>query len=94
MNGAQTVGSLSVASDRLNESVKLARVPFRVVSLREAPDGFESLITRTNNTQNRIDARNFVALDPEQERLRAEFAIDKIDYELNASKNLAVSAGL
>jgi hypothetical protein len=52
-----------------------------VVSLEHAPEGFAALITRTNNTQNRIDARNFVALDPEQERLRVEFAVDNIDYE-------------
>ena len=81
VNGAQTVGSLSTANDRAAEPLRQARVPIRVVSLRDGPEGFASLITRTNNTQNRIDSRNFVALDPEQERLRAEFAVDKIDYE-------------
>jgi hypothetical protein len=53
----------------------------RIVSLEGAPDGFAVSITRNNNTQNRIDTRNFVALDPEQERLKAEFLIDAIDYE-------------
>lgn len=81
VNGAQTIGSISVAAMKNPAAAQAARVPIRIVSLEGAPDGFSSLITRTNNTQNRMDARNFVALDPVQERLRAEFAIDKIDYE-------------
>lgn len=81
VNGAQTIGSLSVAAAKLPEGTAAARVPFRIISLDGAPDGFAALITRTNNTQNRMDARNFVALDPEQERLKAEFAIDQIQYE-------------
>ncbi len=81
VNGAQTIGSLSAASQRDASALQNARVPFRVVSLEGAPDGFASFVTRTNNTQNRIDARNFVALDSQQDRLRAEFAIDQIDYE-------------
>jgi hypothetical protein len=81
VNGAQTVGSLSNAADKALDALKLARVPIRIIQLKDAPEGFGSIITRTNNTQNRIDSRNFVALDPEQERLRVEFALDKIDYE-------------
>ena len=81
VNGAQTVGSLASAFDKVSEALKVARVPIRIISLSNAPDGFGTIVTRTNNTQNRIDSRNFVALDPEQERLRAEFALDKIVYE-------------
>jgi len=81
VNGAQTIGSLAAAGKKDPITIQGAKVPFRVVSLEGAPDGFASLVTRTNNTQNRIDARNFVALDPQQERLKAELAIDQIDYE-------------
>ena len=81
VNGAQTIGSLSSCPETFADACALARVPIRIISLNGAPEGFSSLITKTNNTQNRIDARNFVALDPHQERLRAEFLIDKIDYE-------------
>lgn len=81
VNGAQTVGSLAEAFEKNIEALKIAKVPIRIISLKDAPDGFGTIVTRTNNTQNRIDARNFVALDPEQERLRAEFALDKIVYE-------------
>ena len=38
-------------------------------------------ITRASNTQNKIDARNFVALDPDQERIRTELLIAKVEYE-------------
>jgi hypothetical protein len=81
VNGAQTVGSLSAASGDLSEQLANAKVQIRIVQIEGAPDGFPMLITRNNNTQNRIDPRNFVALDPEQERLRLEFLVDAIDYE-------------
>ncbi len=81
VNGAQTVGSLSAGYDSSSDQLSCARVPIRVVSLEGAPDGFAVSITRYNNTQNKIDSRNFVALDPEQERLRSEFLVDSIDYE-------------
>lgn len=45
-------------------------------------------ITRASNTQNRIDARNFVALDPEQERIRTELLLDKINYEFREGEPL------
>jgi len=81
VNGAQTVGSIS-STFRKNSNVEFpALVPIRIIDLESAPEGFSAIVTRTNNTQNRIDARNFVALDPEQDRLKAEFAIDGIDYE-------------
>lgn len=81
VNGAQTIGSLSVAAPTASAGATLARVPVRIISLEGAPDGFAALVTRNNNTQNRIDSRNFVALDPEQDRLKGQFVIDKIDYE-------------
>lgn len=81
INGAQTVGSISAAHKDGVTTVENARVPVRLISLENAPEDFSRKITRTNNTQNRIDSRNFVALDPEQERLKAEFKIDGTDYE-------------
>ena len=81
VNGAQTIGSLTAVEQRLPGSTSNALVPIRIIALHNAPDGFAAQITRNNNTQNRIDARNFVALDPEQERLKGEFAVAGIDYE-------------
>jgi hypothetical protein len=45
-------------------------------------------ITRASNTQNKIDARNFVALDAEQERIRTELLIDKVNYEYREGEPL------
>lgn len=81
VNGAQTIGSLAAVEQRLPGSTASALVPIRIIALNNAPEGFAAQITRNNNTQNRIDARNFVALDTEQERLRGEFAVAGIDYE-------------
>jgi hypothetical protein len=41
-----------------------------------------------SNTQNKIDARNFVALDSEQERIRTELLIDKVNYEYREGEPL------
>ena len=81
VNGAQTVGTISeyLKGDGLINNG--AMVPFRVISLENASEEFAAEVTRTNNTQNRIDARNFVTLDSNQERLRGEFAVDGITYE-------------
>src|SRR4030081_2511787 len=45
-------------------------------------------ITKASNTQNKIDARNFVALDPEQERIRTELLIEKVAYEYREGEPL------
>jgi hypothetical protein len=49
--------------------------------LKAAPEGFGDDVTRTNNLQNRVEPRDFVAQDPEQKRLRQEMAIEGIDYQ-------------
>src|SRR4249919_3077938 len=61
VNGAQTISSLA----RVAEDAKLAevRVPIRVILLKAAPVGFGGEVTRTNNLQNRIEPRDFVAQD-------------------------------
>jgi hypothetical protein len=81
VNGAQTIGSLASIAENHTEKLLSASIPVRIIQTQGAPDGFSALITRHNNTQNRIDPRNFVALDPVQERLRTEFLVDGIDYE-------------
>ena len=41
---------------------------------------FGSEVTRFTNTQNAIEKRDFVALDPEQERIRQELHIEGVEY--------------
>lgn len=81
VNGAQTVGSLaslSVGSDA--DKLDDVRVTVRFISLDEADEDFGNRVTRATNTQNRIGGRDFVGLDPEQDRLRNEFAVDGYVY--------------
>jgi hypothetical protein len=79
VNGAQTVSSLAKVDD--DASLGNVRVPIRVILLKGAPTGFGSEVTRTNNLQNRVEPRDFVAQDPEQRRLRQEMAIEGVEYQ-------------
>lgn len=81
VNGAQTISSLARVDDDAN--LGKVRVPIRVILLKGAPPGFGGDVTRTNNLQNRIEPRDFVAQDPQQARLREEMAIEGIDYQFD-----------
>lgn len=49
----------------------------RLVSLEGCPAGFGDDLTRAANTQNRIEKRDFAALDPNQKRLRTELFLER-----------------
>lgn len=72
VNGAQTVGSVARACEAQPDLLSKAAVMIRLISLEDCPDGFGTEVTRATNTQNRVENRDFAALDPEQERLRRE----------------------
>ena len=83
VNGAQTVGVVwdiakKDGSAYLN-SVK-AKANVRILSLEGTPDGFGNEVTRATNTQNRIQNRDFAALDPLQHQLAADMAMDAKRY--------------
>lgn len=80
VNGAQTVGSIFSAAERSPESVQKAMVPVRIISSEVGSAAFSSEVTRFTNTQNAIEKRDFVALDPEQERIRQELHIEGVEY--------------
>jgi len=42
-------------------------------------------VTKKTNTQNKIDKKDFVSLDPEQDRLKTELALEGITYHLKRS---------
>lgn len=88
VNGAQTVSTIAkVAEDETLESVKVA---LRAIILESAPEGFGSQVTRTNNHQNRVEARDFVAHDPQQIRLHKEMAMEGVEYQyLRSSESLS-----
>ena len=80
VNGAQTVGSIFSAASQSPESVQKAMVSVRIISSEVSPSAFASEVTRFTNTQNAIEKRDFVALDPEQERIRQELHIEGVEY--------------
>lgn len=81
VNGAQTVGSIASANQDIPEKVEQAKVPLRIISLESCPPQLEVEITKKNNTQNKIEKRDFVSLDSNQERLRVEMLMDDKEYK-------------
>jgi len=79
VNGAQTVGIIGSLGQTLSEE-ESPRVLVRLISLEDCPEGFEKEVTRATNTQNRIERRDFAALDPNQQRLASEFLLDGKHY--------------
>lgn len=84
VNGAQTVGSIHAAHAQAPEQVAKAMVSVRIISTAKNPQEFGTEVTRCTNTQNAIAKRDFVALDPEQERIRQELHFDGIEYAYKA----------
>lgn len=74
VNGAQTVGCIGEAALEDPALVADARVMVRFISLENCPTDFAAEVTRGTNTQNRVERRDFVALDTEQVRLREELS--------------------
>ncbi|MFF3653208.1 AIPR family protein [Streptomyces sp. NPDC002181] len=75
VNGAQTVGSVARAFGSDPSAVAEARVLIRVICVDGAPNTLAAEITSATNTQNRMEPRDFVALDPRQLEIRDEFAV-------------------
>lgn len=90
VNGAQTVSTLARVED--DEALGSVRVSIRVILLNDAPDHFGSEVTRTNNSQNRVEGRDFVSGDPEQERIRGEMSLESIDYQVHRSEDFLPTA--
>ena len=86
VNGAQTVGT--IGRTLIGEKESPAFLQARIIEVSDPESSLGKQITRASNTQNKIDARNFVALDAEQERIRTELLIDKINYEYREGEAL------
>lgn len=89
VNGAQTVGSVSKAL--ADDAKKDPLIFIKVISLDKAPDNFARQVTRYTNTQNDLQAMDFVSLDPNQERLRNEFVKLNVNYSYRRGQATAVS---
>jgi hypothetical protein len=63
-----------------------ARVTIRFISLEDCPPEFAGEVTRGANTQNRVERPDFVALDPQQDRLATELAIDGLRHAIKSGE--------
>jgi hypothetical protein len=87
VNGAQTAGSIASAHERSPNDIERARVHVRFIAVgNDAESGLGDAITRATNTQNRINRQDFVALDPEQQRIRTELTIDGVTYNYKSGE--------
>ncbi|WDH79244.1 AIPR family protein [Microbacterium esteraromaticum] len=84
VNGAQTVGCLATMDVEHAEKVADARVTVRFISLEGCPPGFAQSVTRGTNTQNRVERRDFVSLDPLQDSLAVELNLSGIRYVIKS----------
>lgn len=83
VNGAQTVSTIGqFIAKNPDFDLSACLVQLRVIELGEDGETFGDEVTRTNNRQNKIDAKDFVSQDGEQKRIRTELLIDKINYQI------------
>jgi hypothetical protein len=86
VNGAQTVDSIGRALKVNRAAVEKAQVPIRFVRLDHAPVGFGARVARATNRSNQMTARDLVAMDHAQQRLRDEFALTwGMDYAIRTN---------
>lgn len=67
------------------EQICEAKVFIKIISLENCPPEFSLDITKATNPQNKVENRDFIALDDLQNRLKREFALDGINYHYKRS---------
>lgn len=80
VNGAQTTGTIGTIFAESPEILTSANVLIQMIDLGDSDEAQAAQITKLSNTQNRIDGKDFVALDRNQERLRMELSFAGIQY--------------
>lgn len=80
VNGAQTTGTIGTVFLENPEQVARASVMIQIIDLSNVDQGTSVQITKLSNTQNRIENKDFAALDPEQERIRMELTFVHYSY--------------
>lgn len=88
VNGAQTAGTIGTVYEEAPESLTTAYVLIQMIDLGTVDEEKATQITKLSNTQNRIDGKDFAALDPNQERLRMELSFAGIQYLYKAGARL------
>jgi hypothetical protein len=80
VNGAQTTSAIAEAYKQSPKKVKRAYIQIKVVSLAKAPLDISNQITTATNTQNRVEPRDFLALDTVQDGLAEAFRKIGVQY--------------
>ena len=80
VNGAQTVGSIAKASEKYAANLARAFTMIKVISLEGSPLGFTDVVTIATNRQNKVEEKDFLALDPNQTRLKNELHSKGVQY--------------
>jgi len=89
VNGAQTVGACSRANKIDGNKCCSAYVMARVIETGEPDNELSVAITKAANTQNKIERKDFVALDPFQKELKEGLDILGIQYTYKTGEDLA-----
>lgn len=80
VNGAQTTGSIGEMYAHDPSSCDGAYVMVQIINMDALPEQLNDSITKYSNTQNKIDNKDFVAMDPYQGKLQRDFELDGINY--------------
>ena len=75
VNGAQTVTTINRAMQFAPEIAGGAYVSVKMVRTENTPPDFGVQVTQATNTQNAVETRDFVALDPVEWEIREDFAL-------------------
>lgn len=89
VNGAQTTGSIGSIFLEKPEQLSKAFVMIQIIDLSSASEETAIQITKLSNTQNKIESKDFVTLDPEQERIRSELAFSHYTYLYKSGDKLS-----
>ena len=80
VNGAQTIGSIARAYQKAPSKVAKAFVHFKAISLEGTPLGFTDTVTIATNKQNKVEEKDFLTLDPDQNRIKVELLAQGVQY--------------
>lgn len=84
VNGAQTVGACHRAYKKDKDKTDVAYVFAKFIETKQHDSDLSRTITKAANTQNRIERKDFVALDPYQKELQEGLDILGIKYVYKA----------
>jgi hypothetical protein len=85
VNGAQTLGTIGSLFESNIDDLNKIKVFVKFISLEEANKDIGNRITVATNTQNKVDKKDFVSLDPEQHRIKIELQMEGITYHYKRS---------